>query len=80
MDFLSAYDNGGETLDRFTIVFITDGEGETCTYTMSKNATSPQGVCMFAGTNLVSLETPGIEMELLTLPVAVQQQIEALSS
>ena len=78
MEFLSAYDNGGKTFDRFTIVFIEDGE--TYTYTMSSNALSPQGVCQFAGINLVPSHTAEQSVEYTDLPQAVKQQISSLIS
>ena len=43
--FVAAYDNGGNTLDRFTIVFLPDYDY----WNMSHNASSPQGVCQYGG-------------------------------
>ncbi len=43
--FVAAYDNGGNTLDRFTIVFLPNYDY----WNMSHNASSPQGVCQYGG-------------------------------
>jgi len=40
MNFLRAYDNGGETTDRYLIIMDT---GDS--WTMSDNADMPNGVC-----------------------------------
>ena len=43
MKSVTIYDNGGETIDRYTIIV------DSHVYSMSKNALSPQGVNMYWG-------------------------------
>ena len=43
--FVAAYDNGGDTLDRYTVIFLPDYDY----WNMSHNASSPQGVCQYGG-------------------------------
>jgi hypothetical protein len=40
---ISVYDNGGKTADRYTVIIGND------VYSMSDNATAPNGVNMYAG-------------------------------
>lgn len=56
---VNIYDNGGKTADRYTVII--DG----AVYTMSDNATAPNGVNMYAG-------------ELKDLPNAVSKDDEFL--
>jgi len=44
MNIKAIYDNGGQSFDRYTVVFD-DGS----VFGMSHNATSPQGFCQYAG-------------------------------
>ena len=43
--FVAAYDNGGNTLDRYTVIFLPDYDY----WNMSYNASSAQGVCQYGG-------------------------------
>lgn len=45
---LLAYDNGGSTADRYTIILKND-EGEQDCYAMSEDVRSPNGVCIYLG-------------------------------
>lgn len=44
MDRIKVFDNGGETADRYTVIFP-DGS----MYLMSVDANMPKGVCIYAG-------------------------------
>ena len=73
------YDNGGETVDRYTIIIGND------VYTMSQNAMSPNGFNQYAGTLRSGTETNVVLAEsrrenpvsLDSLPAQVQAAIKA---
>lgn len=69
------YDNGGETFDRYTIVDMNTGE----VYSMSENATSPDGINQYAGTIGQELDHPqdhaGKKIEIDELPLEVMHAI-----
>lgn len=44
------YDNGGKTFDRYTVIIDWD------VFTMSTNATSPQGVNQYLGSGIKTVE------------------------
>lgn len=70
-------DNQGKTRDRYTVIF------ENAVYTMSANAQSPQGVCMYAGDpdNLITEPMEGeVEVDISDVPEQVQQSIENILS
>lgn len=67
MPDIHVYDNGGKTLDRYTVV-INDA-----VYAMSEDATSPLGVNLYCG----DFQPAGVgkEIPLLNLPLAVRLAI-----
>lgn len=48
MENIRIYDNGGETVDRYTVV-VTENEGRIAVYGMSDRPFHPQGFCQFCG-------------------------------
>ena len=47
--FVFAFDNGGATFDRYTLLVKQAGKSVFDWYTLSENADSPQGVCQYGG-------------------------------
>ena len=72
---ITAYDNGGATADRYTIVFPT---GDI--YLMSRDADRPNGVCMYAGDNQKIIQDRDKKVNVEDLPEGVRRQIKYLSS
>lgn len=81
LPLVKAFDNGGETFDRFTLVF----EDDYCfhVYTASENPTHPQGFGMFAGrVNKPPCDGNPIEFDALPEKVQafarmIEQEVEA---
>lgn len=72
---IEVYDNGGETVDRYTVII--DGD----VYTMSDNPLSPQGVNQYAGKlHELPLARQGERTVVESLPEAVQKAIEQRQS
>ena len=73
---ITAYDNGGITADRYTIVFPT---GDI--YCMSRDADKPNGICMYAGENKnIPVDNIDEKINVEDLPEGVRRQIKYLSS
>ena len=75
MIFRNAYDNGGKTADRYTIVFK-QGE-EYHLYFMSSDANMPNGICMYGG-SILGYGEFGKRINFNKLPNGVKKQIEFL--
>jgi hypothetical protein len=65
---IEVFDNGGATADRYTVLIGEDA------YLMSTDAHMPNGVCMYAGRNLVGDESERIQLS--DLPRGTLIQIE----
>jgi len=78
---VSILDNGGKTVDRYTLSFITE-DGESFMYAASENPFHPQGFGQFAGDGGFpdSDEFPeiGWPIELHELPEQVQKLIKQI--
>lgn len=70
-----AYDNGGKTLDRYT-VYIPNAYSGWDRFTMSSNACSPLGVNQYLDTVLAFTETDE-RVAIHTLPKDVRKAINA---
>ena len=71
-----AYDNGGETMDRYTVIINNDAYG------MSDNASSPQGFCQFigeVGRDIKLGSHLGKKISMNKLPKEVQKVIKQMS-
>lgn len=68
-----AYDNGGSTFDRYTIIIDKD------VYIMSHNPTNAQGVCQYFGKGDCLLVTDK-RVKVLDLPTSVQLKIYDIKS
>lgn len=67
---ITVYDNGGETVDRYTVFIGEDAYG------MSDDPQSPQGFNQYTGyADDMDIPSLGREVELSTLPEAVQNAI-----
>ena len=73
MVFLRAYDNE-ITFDRYTVIF------NDSVYTMSHNANSPAGCCIYYGEKCNNEKETGKPIERGDLPIGVQGQIEYITS
>lgn len=73
----TVYDNQGKTMDRYTVIFSNND-----IYAMSDNPGSPQGVCMYCGTqiSLAYLKTHSAKVAINDLPNPVQSKIKELRS
>jgi len=67
---VKVFDNDGKTYDRYT-VFFPDG----AVYTMSVNALSPLGVCMYVGEEQ---DVPKVGYAQILTPVHVGEKIKEL--
>ena len=65
---IKGYDNGGSTLDRYTIIIGKD------VWIMSHNPTSPQGICLYFGKASCHYIVDR-EIKVLSLPTSVQLKI-----
>lgn len=74
MNKILVYDNGGKTIDRYTVVI------DRQVYCMSDNATSPQGVnqynCDVSEIDLAQLENDEERISVENLPSEVQLAIK----
>ena len=77
---IRVYDNGGATIDRFTVIIGKD------VYGMSDNANMPNGFCQYIGTvqelggiSTISKLDGERHIGLDSLPIGVQIQIKRLS-
>lgn len=69
---VKVYDNGGETLDRYSII-LPDGS----VFTMSENPTSPNGVNQYAGeASDLPGATDGQQVDAASLPTEVKRAIQ----
>ena len=76
--YVSVYDNGGKTADRYTIVFDTMHEAKPNTYTalgLSAQPSSPQGVSQF--TTAMKGAHLGRRIHFVRLPANVQAHVRA---
>lgn len=72
---MKIYDNQGKTFDRYTVIFPNG-----VIYLMSHNPGSPQGVCMYCGTqiDISYLKSHNARVAIRNLPDQVQSQIKEL--
>ena len=72
----SVFDNGGETMDRYT-VFVTYDTGEQFAYGMSDNASDPNGFNQYIGEAPFDIE-PGSHLgeRLTRVPVTIRGAVE----
>ena len=69
--FVSAWDNGGKTADRYEIRF---SRGHT--WGMSEKPTHPQGFCQYAGVYTYTTREGMTSIDYENLPEAVQKEIK----
>ena len=73
MDFVTAYDTGEGTLDRYIVRFNNGDE-----FIMSHNADSAQGLCYYNGLFYWSTPVGAFDVPYEELPEGVKRQIEYL--